>query len=112
MRRTRASSSSSQYSVRVISPSRSSERTEWVSTFADTPRLGTRSSENRRGRGGLLHRRCPGSCRRAYPDRTGKYRPTPAEATSRISYADFAIALLDEVDAPKHHRTLLGLETG
>jgi putative NADH-flavin reductase len=46
------------------------------------------------------------------PDRTGKYRTTPAEATSRISYADFAIALLDEVDAPQHHRTLLGIEAG
>jgi uncharacterized protein len=48
----------------------------------------------------------------AHPDRTGKYRTTPAEATSRISYADFAIALLDEIDAPQHHRTLLGVETG
>ena len=37
------------YSVRVISPSRSSERSDWVSTFALTPRIGTRSSENRRG---------------------------------------------------------------
>jgi putative NADH-flavin reductase len=48
----------------------------------------------------------------AHPDRTGKYRTTPAEATSRISYADFAIALLDEVEAPQHHRTLLGVEAG
>jgi putative NADH-flavin reductase len=48
----------------------------------------------------------------AHPDRTGKYRTTPAEATSRISYADFAIALLDEVDAPQHHHTLLGVEAG
>jgi putative NADH-flavin reductase len=48
----------------------------------------------------------------AHPERTGKYRTTQAEATSRISYADFSIALLDEVDAPQHHRTLLGVETG
>jgi putative NADH-flavin reductase len=48
----------------------------------------------------------------AHPGRTGKYRTTSAEAASRISYADFAIALLDEVDAPQHHRTLLGIEAG
>jgi putative NADH-flavin reductase len=42
--------------------------------------------------------------------RTGHYRMAPAEATSRVSYADFAIALLDEVDTPKHHRTHVGIE--
>ncbi|MEE1830217.1 NAD(P)-dependent oxidoreductase [Streptomyces sp. SP17KL33] len=42
--------------------------------------------------------------------RTGRYRTAPAEATSRISYADFAIALLDEIDNPQHHRTHVGLE--
>lgn len=44
--------------------------------------------------------------------RTGQYRTAPAEATSRISYADFAIALLDEIDTPNHHRTHLGVEEG
>lgn len=45
-------------------------------------------------------------------DRTGRYRTAPADADSRISYADFAIALLDEIDTPKHHRTHLGVEQG
>jgi putative NADH-flavin reductase len=44
--------------------------------------------------------------------RTGRYRTAPAEATSRISYADFAMALLDEIDDPQHHRTHLGVEAG
>jgi putative NADH-flavin reductase len=44
--------------------------------------------------------------------RTGRYRTAPARATSRISYADFAVALLDEIDAPKHHRMHLGVEAG
>ncbi|MBG0829431.1 NAD(P)H-binding protein [Planomonospora sp. ID67723] len=44
--------------------------------------------------------------------RTGRYRTAPAEAASRISYADFAVALLDEIDTPKHHRTHLGVEAG
>ncbi|KAA2261962.1 NAD(P)H-binding protein [Solihabitans fulvus] len=43
--------------------------------------------------------------------RTGGYRLAPAAADSRISYADFAIALLDEVDSPKHHGGHLGVET-
>ncbi|WP_406312266.1 NAD(P)H-binding protein [Streptosporangium sp. NBC_01639] len=41
---------------------------------------------------------------------TGRYRAAPAEADSRISYPDFAIALLDEIDTPEHHRTHLGVE--
>jgi putative NADH-flavin reductase len=44
--------------------------------------------------------------------RTGRYRTAPAEAASRISYADFAIALLDEIDTPEHHRVHLGVEEG
>ncbi|WP_444949446.1 NAD(P)-dependent oxidoreductase [Micromonospora ureilytica] len=37
--------------------------------------------------------------------RTGQYRiATHADAASRISYADFAIALVDEIEAPRHHR--------
>jgi putative NADH-flavin reductase len=33
----------------------------------------------------------------------------PADAASRISYADLAIALLDEIDAPRHHRARIGV---
>ncbi|GAA3445700.1 NAD(P)-dependent oxidoreductase [Planomonospora venezuelensis] len=44
--------------------------------------------------------------------RTGRYRTAPAAAASRISYADFAVALLDEIDAPEHRRTHLGVEEG
>lgn len=43
--------------------------------------------------------------------RSGRYRTAPADAASRISYADLAVALLDEIDMPKHHRTHLGVET-
>ncbi|MFI0353955.1 NAD(P)-dependent oxidoreductase [Actinomadura sp. 9N407] len=42
--------------------------------------------------------------------RTGRYRTAPADAASRISYADFAIALVDEIDTPEHHRTHVGVE--
>ncbi|WP_248959721.1 NAD(P)-dependent oxidoreductase [Sphaerisporangium perillae] len=42
--------------------------------------------------------------------RTGGYRTAPAEAASRISYADFAIAMLDEIGTHEHHRTHLGVE--
>jgi putative NADH-flavin reductase len=42
--------------------------------------------------------------------RTGRYRIAAADAASRISYADFAIALLDEIDDPHHHRIHLGVE--
>ncbi|MFC6016412.1 NAD(P)-dependent oxidoreductase [Plantactinospora solaniradicis] len=44
--------------------------------------------------------------------RTGRYRTAPGDAASRITYPDFAIALLDEIDAPRHHRTHLGVEAG
>jgi uncharacterized protein len=44
--------------------------------------------------------------------RTGRYRTAVAEAASQVSYADFAIALLDEIDAPKHHRAHVGIEAG
>ncbi|WP_067142852.1 NAD(P)-dependent oxidoreductase [Microtetraspora malaysiensis] len=44
--------------------------------------------------------------------RTGRYRIAPADMDSRISYADFAIALLDEIDTPTHSRTHLGVEQG
>ncbi|MEW9533915.1 NAD(P)-dependent oxidoreductase [Microbispora sp. NPDC049125] len=37
--------------------------------------------------------------------RTGRYRVADhGDPVSRITYADFAIALLDEVEAPRHHR--------
>jgi putative NADH-flavin reductase len=42
--------------------------------------------------------------------RTGQYRMAVADAESRVSYADLAVALLDEIDTPKHHRTHLGIE--
>ncbi|WP_067486450.1 NAD(P)-dependent oxidoreductase [Actinomadura hibisca] len=44
--------------------------------------------------------------------RTGRYRLAPAAMDSRISYADFAIALLDEIDSPAHHRAHIGVEQG
>jgi uncharacterized protein len=44
------------------------------------------------------------------PERTGSYRIAPGNATGRISYADLAIALLDEIDHPRHHGLLLGVE--
>ncbi|GAA1536177.1 NAD(P)-dependent oxidoreductase [Kribbella lupini] len=43
------------------------------------------------------------------PERTGSYRFAPGDATSRISYADLAIALLDEIEEPRHHGVLLGV---
>jgi putative NADH-flavin reductase len=43
------------------------------------------------------------------PGRTGSYRFAPGDAASRISYADLAIALLDEIDTPRHHGALLGV---
>lgn len=44
-----------------------------------------------------------------HPERTGGYQVIPADAANRISYADLAIALLDEVDTPRHHRTQYGV---
>jgi putative NADH-flavin reductase len=44
-----------------------------------------------------------------HPERTGTYRVVPASAESRISYADLAIALVDEIDEPRHHRTRYGV---
>lgn len=43
---------------------------------------------------------------------TGRYRTAPADAASRVSQADFAVALLDEIDAPEHHRVHVGVEEG
>ncbi|WP_214325944.1 NAD(P)-dependent oxidoreductase [Nonomuraea sediminis] len=41
---------------------------------------------------------------------TGRYRLAPGDADSRITYADFALAVLDEIDNPAHHKTHLGIE--
>lgn len=41
--------------------------------------------------------------------RTGRYRTAPADAAGRISYADFAIALIDEIENPRHHRIHIGV---
>ena len=41
---------------------------------------------------------------------TGAYRLAPGRADSRVTYADFARAVLDEIDTPTHHRTHLGVE--
>lgn len=45
-----------------------------------------------------------------HPARTGAYKVAPAAADSRISYADLAIALLDEIDTPQHHHATIGVE--
>ncbi|MEU0937090.1 MULTISPECIES: NAD(P)H-binding protein [unclassified Embleya] len=44
--------------------------------------------------------------------RTGNCRVAPADAQSRVSYPDFAIALLDEIDAPKLRGVHVGIEDG
>ncbi|TWV32592.1 NAD-dependent epimerase/dehydratase family protein [Streptomyces misionensis] len=36
--------------------------------------------------------------------RTGGYGLSGADPAARVSFGDFAIALLDEIDAPRHHR--------
>lgn len=42
--------------------------------------------------------------------RTGRYRLAEhGDAASRITYADFAIALLDEIEAPHHHRAVVSV---
>ncbi|MEU2711945.1 NAD(P)H-binding protein [Streptomyces sp. NPDC007205] len=43
--------------------------------------------------------------------RSGRYSTASADAASRISHHDFAVALLDEIDEPRHHRTHVGVET-
>jgi putative NADH-flavin reductase len=43
------------------------------------------------------------------PSRTGSYRVAPADASELISYADLAIALVDEADQPAHHREAIGV---
>ncbi|MEU4406469.1 NAD(P)H-binding protein [Streptosporangium sp. NPDC023963] len=42
--------------------------------------------------------------------RTGRYRIADhADPASRITYADFAMALLDEIEAPRHHRAAVSI---
>ncbi|MFB6719860.1 NAD(P)-dependent oxidoreductase [Kribbella sp. NPDC056345] len=50
-----------------------------------------------------------GDFNHAAPARTGSYRVATASASDLISYADLAIALVDEVDRPQHHRTAIGV---
>ncbi len=50
-----------------------------------------------------------GDFNHAAPTRTGSYRVAPASAGELISYADLAIALVDEVDRPQHHRAAIGV---
>ena len=42
--------------------------------------------------------------------RSGRYRLADhGDRASRITYADFAIALLDEIEAPRHHRAAVSV---
>ncbi|WP_433164827.1 NAD(P)-dependent oxidoreductase [Kribbella sp. CA-247076] len=50
-----------------------------------------------------------GDFNHADPRRTGTYRLTAADPTALISYADFAIALLDEYERRTHSRVMLGV---
>jgi putative NADH-flavin reductase len=43
-------------------------------------------------------------------ERLGGYRVAAADASSRISYPDFAIAVVDEIERPKYHEIHIGLE--
>jgi putative NADH-flavin reductase len=40
----------------------------------------------------------------------GGYRIVPGDAAARITYADLAVAVADEIARPRHHRLLLGVE--
>ncbi|MFC8520443.1 NAD(P)-dependent oxidoreductase [Streptomyces sp. NPDC057257] len=43
--------------------------------------------------------------------RTGRYRIAEhGDPASRITYADFAVALLDEAEAPRHHRAAVSVQ--
>lgn len=45
----------------------------------------------------------------ADPSRKGSYRVGTADARELISYADLAIALVDDADQPAHHRAAIGV---
>lgn len=40
---------------------------------------------------------------------SGTYRVVPGDAAARITYADLAVAVADEIERPRHHRLLLGV---
>ncbi|GAB2666284.1 NAD(P)-dependent oxidoreductase [Kribbella swartbergensis] len=50
-----------------------------------------------------------GDFNHADPTRTGSYRIAPGDPTALTSYADFAIALLDEYERPAHSRQAIGV---
>lgn len=50
-----------------------------------------------------------GDFNHADPSRRGSYRVSPPDGQALISYADCAIALVDEIDHPAHHRTAIGV---
>ncbi|WP_328525338.1 NAD(P)-dependent oxidoreductase [Kribbella sp. NBC_00359] len=50
-----------------------------------------------------------GDFNHADPTPTGAYRFSPADGGGLIGYADFAIAVVDEVDQPRHHRVGVGV---
>ncbi|MGW6196125.1 NAD(P)-dependent oxidoreductase [Kribbella sp. NPDC055110] len=50
-----------------------------------------------------------GDFNHADPSRNGSYRVAPADAQELISYADFAVALVDEADHPEHYRAAIGV---
>ncbi|MEV5201578.1 hypothetical protein [Streptomyces sp. NPDC053720] len=41
---------------------------------------------------------------------TGRYSTADVGMAGRITYRDFAVALLDEIGTPLHHRTHIGVE--
>lgn len=40
---------------------------------------------------------------------TGSYRVTPVNPADELSYEDFALAVVDEIDRPTHHHTQIGI---
>ncbi|MFI5750777.1 hypothetical protein ACIBBE_33810 [Streptomyces sp. NPDC051644] len=42
--------------------------------------------------------------------RSGRYTTATVDAAARVSCSDFAIALLDEIDTPRHHRAHIGVQ--
>ena len=40
---------------------------------------------------------------------TGSYRLGAADPADELTYADFALAVLDEIERPKHHHTQIGI---
>ncbi|MEU8464699.1 NAD(P)H-binding protein [Streptomyces sp. NPDC029003] len=42
---------------------------------------------------------------------SGRYRTGAADAGGRVAYGDFARAVLDEIDEPRHRGTQIGIET-